>query len=307
MTLLRAGVSLALFALLLWQVDLDDTVALFANARLDLLLLLVAVVFANRWLAAYRWFVLLHGRNSTIALGPIVRLTLVSGFVGYLMPGGLGVDVVRYLGAVRGTANRELVVTSLLVERILAVAALALLVLTGLPLLPPVLPPAVGHVTWVILAMLVAVILALLHGRARRLTRHLLPVRRVAWIGKSLDKLYQGLDEYRDQPLLMLHAVALAVAFQLVRCVAVAIGAATLGASLPFMFFVVIAPLVTLLALAPVSIAGLGVQEAGFVYLFGLAGMPVEMAFALALLIRAASIVATLPGAWLYARGGIAP
>lgn len=305
--LVRVAVSLLLLALLLWQIELEAALTVLLDPQLELLLVFLAVMLANRWLAAYRWFVLLHGRNPAFTLGPIVRLTFVSGFVGYLMPGGIGVDIFRYLGAVRARAGRELIVTSLLVERVQALLALALLAMAGLPLLPPALPPALSYLTWAIFAALVTMILALQHRGVRRLSGRLPPVRRIETVRTSLGKLCQGLDAYRSRPGLLLRAMALALVFQLMRCVGAALGAAALGASLPFTFFLVIVPMVNLMTLAPVSIAGLGVQEVGFVYLFGLSGMPVETAFALALLLRFAEILVILPGAWLYARGGLAP
>ena len=72
------------------------------------------------------------------------------------------------------------------------------------------------------------------------------------------------------------------------------------------MLFLVITPIAILIGLAPISIAGLGVQEAVYVYLLGLVGMAPEMALPLALLIRVMQLVVTLPGAWFYVRRGIA-
>ena len=51
------------------------------------------------------------------------------------------------------------------------------------------------------------------------------------------------LDDYRRQPGLMLWSLAIAVIFQLNRCLLSAVGAAALGSSLPFVYFVVIVPL----------------------------------------------------------------
>jgi uncharacterized membrane protein YbhN (UPF0104 family) len=56
----------------------------------------------------------------------------------------------------------------------------------------------------------------------------------------------------------------------------------------------------------PISIAaGLGVREAAFVYLFGLAGMPGDSAFGLAMFVYVISFSAWLPGGWIYARSGL--
>ena len=188
----------------------------------------------------------------------------------------------------------------------MAMLALVLLVLTGLALRPlPGLPPEVGRLAWIGLVGLIALAWPLWHPRlrsmvGRRWRGRLLPLR------ARLTKVMRVLDGYRQQPGLMVLSLALAVFFQLLRCLATAIGAAALGADLPFMLFLVITPIAILIGLAPISIAGLGVQEAVYVYLLGLVGMAPEMALPLALLIRVMQLVVTLPGAWFYVRRGIA-
>jgi uncharacterized membrane protein YbhN (UPF0104 family) len=96
-----------------------------------------------------------------------------------------------------------------------------------------------------------------------------------------------------------------AVLFHLLRCAAVAVGAAAFGVELPLVVYVAITPLITMLARIPISIAGLGVQEAGFVYLYGLFGMPAAIALMLSLVMRACTILSSAPGAWFYVVRGV--
>jgi uncharacterized protein (TIRG00374 family) len=113
------------------------------------------------------------------------------------------------------------------------------------------------------------------------------------------------LDYYRRRPGLLAAAFATGLLFQLLRCALVAIGAAAFGVHVPFLLFVVIVPVIILITLLPISIAGLGVREVGFVYLFGLAGISAEIALALSLLIRLLDLLMALPGAWFYIRHGV--
>ena len=62
---------------------------------------------------------------------------------------------------------------------------------------------------------------------------------------------------------------------------------------------------VILITLLPISIAGLGVRELGFVYLFGQAGMPAEVALPLSLMLRLLYMLLATPGAWFYIRRGV--
>jgi glycosyltransferase 2 family protein len=301
----KLTISVSLLALLLTNVDLDESWRVVAGARLELVALMLALAIGNRFFAAYRWFVLVRVRQPSVSLAGIIRLIFVSGFIGYFMPGSVGVELVRVYGLARTTADRALSVTSVLVERVLAMLALAVLVLIGLPFQPPAMPGAIGAVAWGTLALLLIAVVLPMTSRVRRLSLSLVQHPRLAFVRGGLGKLYLVLDEYRGRPWLMSWAMLLAIAFQLMRCLAPAVGAAALGAPLPFIFFVALMPVIMLLALVPISIAGLGVQEAGFVYLFGLLGMPVEVALPLALLIRLFTVMALLPGAWFYLRRGV--
>jgi uncharacterized protein (TIRG00374 family) len=229
----------------------------------------------------------------------------VSDFVGYLMPGNLGVELLRVYGLARTTADTALAATSVLVERILAFFALLALVMAGLAFRPPQLPLEIMYTAWLGFVLLILAIVALMVPQLRRASLLLLPGARLARVRSVIQRIFLTLDDYKRQPWLMLYSFGLAVCFQLLRCVVAAVGAAALGVHLPFVFFVVIIPVIVLLAMLPISIAGLGVREAGYVYFFGLVGMPPEVAFSLALTIQVCVLLLTLPGAWLYMRRGV--
>jgi uncharacterized protein (TIRG00374 family) len=283
-----------------WQAILE----VLMKARFDLLVLLLFVFALDRLLAGYRWYVLLHGRAPAVTFVGVVRLVLVSGFVGYFLPGGVGVEILKAYGLASRTSDRLLSVTSVLVERLFALAALVSLMLIGLALLPA-LPGPVVQSAWTGVVLITGILLGVLVPQFRRLTLVLLAPARLAPVSRSLEKLYRALDEYARQPRLMLWSLILALLFQLIRCVEIAIAANALGADLPFVVFIAFVPMVVLITLMPISIGGLGVQDVSFVYLFGLVGMPAEMALPLSLLIHAFVLLTTAPGAWLYAKYGL--
>ena len=79
-----------------------------------------------------------------------------------------------------------------------------------------------------------------------------------------------------------------------------------LGVTAPPEAYFAFIPLILLVMLLPVTINGIGTSQAAFVWLFGRAGVPAPQAFALSVLFVALGIVGNLPGALLYARGGLA-
>jgi hypothetical protein len=276
------------------------------------LVTVLALLFLTRLIAAYRWYALLKQVDPAVAFGNILRLVFVSGFVGYFMPGTLGIEALRIYGFMRTTANAALAVASVAVDRVLGTFALILLALCGLALLPAALPAGIApaalpeelaHVGWAGLLMLTILTVAGLEPRLRCLALHLLSRWRRAQDG--VRKVFGILDTWRARPWSLLWNALVAVGFHLLRCAAVAIGAAAFGFELPLVVYVAMTPLITMLARIPISIAGLGVQEAGFVYFYGMFGMPAEIALLLSLVIRACTILSSAPGAWFYIARGV--
>ena len=68
-------------------------------------------------------------------------------------------------------------------------------------------------------------------------------------------------------------------------------------------------PLIALVLMLPVSIGGLGVNQAAYPFFFGLAGVPRDHALAVSILMQLVIIVGSLPGGvfWLRVRGGGGP
>jgi uncharacterized membrane protein YbhN (UPF0104 family) len=276
------------------------------------LVTVLALLFLTRLLAAYRWYALLKHVDRTVAFGNILRLVFVSGFVGYFMPGTLGIEALRIYGFARTTAKAALAITSVAVDRVLGTFALVVLALGGLAMLPAALPAGVApdalpaglaHVGSTGLLMLALLVVAGLDPRLRRLALHLLS--RWRRVQDGVREVFGILDTYRARPWSLLWNTLVAIGFHLLRCAAVAFGAAAFGVELPLMVYVAITPLITMLARIPISIAGLGVQEAGFVYLYGVFGMPAGIALVLSLVMRACTILSSAPGAWFYIVRGV--
>jgi len=73
-----------------------------------------------------------------------------------------------------------------------------------------------------------------------------------------------------------------------------------LGISVDFVTFLLLVPLVSLIALMPISFAGWGVREAGAVWLFGIAGIAKESSLAMAISFGLLLVLAGLPGLFLF-------
>jgi uncharacterized protein (TIRG00374 family) len=76
-----------------------------------------------------------------------------------------------------------------------------------------------------------------------------------------------------------------------------------IGFDVNILTYMLVVPLVFLVALLPISFAGWGVREAGAVWLFGMVGMPKENALALSVAYGSMLIISGLPGLVWFVRG----
>jgi uncharacterized membrane protein YbhN (UPF0104 family) len=302
---LRAAVSIGLLAWVISGIDLAAASRVVLRADLLLVPVIFALVIAERLLASLRWYLLVRG-DPRVTYWRITRLLFTTTFAGFFFPGTVGVELLRVYSLGRGIANVALAFSSVLVERIQALTALAALTLVALASAPPGMPPEIAPTAWLGLGALAGGTALLLWRPFRDLTLRLLPGARLDGLRFQLAKVYTCLDLYRRQPGPMAFGLLIALAFQVLRILQVVIGAWALGIDLPVQYYFVIMPVIILLTLLPISIAaGLGVREAAFVHLFGLVGMAGDAAFSLSLFVYVISFAAGLPGAWMYARSGL--
>ena len=296
---LRLTISILLLTLLVMYIDLVESWQTIRDAQPIFILMLFTLFLAQRFLSAYRWFVLLHGKNVAITFGKIIRLTFISVFLGTFMPGGT--ELARLYLLSKTTSDLALTVSSLLVERMLALIALLCLAVFALLAEPPGLPSILGHLAWLALVLLTLGSLTLMNKNWRKMIDRLLSRQWLSSIREGTRKFYTRLDAYANQPWLLVWSMVLAFGMQLIRVGCTIFGAWALGVQLPMMTFLAIVPLIFLIALLPISVAGLGVRETAFVSLFSLAGVSAEVAFTLSILLFVMSILTTLPGAYFNA------
>lgn len=292
----RIGVGVTLLALLATRVDLSQL-----SVRWSWLLLLaaglaIALQAAAQALSALRWKVLLGpGSASWLYL---LRLYLAAAFFSLFLPTSVGGDAVRAGAAIQSMGQPGRMVGTVLADRTLGVAALGLFFAVGLGIaggLPGLSlnwtprPATVALLAGSAMA-LAALGLALRH----RLARPLRFVRSVAGAFVDLAR----------RPRSLLAAVALGLAVQLTYVAAWIVLAWALGLALPLWSFLLTVPLVSLSAMAPITLSGVGVREGAWILLLKPYGVPAADALALSLLYFGCWVlVAALGGVWFSWRG----
>lgn len=271
---LKLTVSLGLLSLVFWRIDRAAFVRSL-HALPWLLLIGCAVLYALGYvLSTIRWRILLGAEGVRL---PLWRLTLVyfeGAFFNLFLPTLIGGDVVRGYLTYKLTGGNDAAVASILVDRLSGFAALTLIAATTLTL-------AFGRVNdWRIVAAIVMVAVAFVCGVAvllsERLTRLALSVLLLLGFARFQPVLQRWVEAFRRY---RQHGAALAQTFVLsfliqglviVTYYFVGVG---LHLGVPLVYFFLFVPLITMMAMIPISVAGLGVREGGVIYFFSTVGV----------------------------------
>jgi len=304
-TWFRLALSGLLLAVVFASIDLPSTFEALRSVRPDYFLAAIAISIFGRFYAALRWYVLLHGRSVEITYGRIVKLTFVSTFLGFLLPGTVGTEIARVYSLSRATSDLALSLSSVVVERALTSGALIIYALVALMLAPPGLPAAVAGFAWAAFAILVVGGIALMNRRARGIGDWILGPSWLSPVRLRLAKFYRALDAYKQQRRTIAWSLAAAAVSPLFRIVPFVLGVWALELEISIMHVLIFVPIIVFVAQLPISLGGLGVREVSFVTLLGSIGVQAEYAVALSLLIYFIAVVSNLPGAYFYTREGL--
>jgi uncharacterized protein (TIRG00374 family) len=300
---LQVLVSGAIFALLLWQIDLGQTLDILRDSRWAYVAASLAIFLATTWLMAWRWWVLLAARDVHEPYHGLVRMYFVSYAASQVLPTAVGGDAVRIIEHARRRPEvRATAAGAVVMERILGLVGTLVLVAVALAL-------AAGRYEGLRLlvileiALLAAMIVLGLLLFSRRIGRHLeerlFPLGRRVKLEGPLQSLYRTMHEYRNSPGVLSAVLVVTLVAQFARVIAIWLCGEAVGIEVSPLVYIILGPLLFLVQMIPFTLNGIGVREAFFVAFLGRFDVPPEAAFAAGFLYYAVSIATSLPGGFI--------
>ncbi len=130
---LRILVAVGLTAFLLWQSDPAAILAAGRQANPTFIAIACALVFVDRALMAYRWLTLLSPLDPAHRprFAVLLRVFLVSTFLGTFLPASVGGDALRAYGLSRQGVGGADALASVLMDRLLGVMSILLVAAAG--------------------------------------------------------------------------------------------------------------------------------------------------------------------------------
>jgi len=295
--LIKVAISGLLLAVLFWRVDRTAVVRSLGSLPLPVFLACAGLYVLGYVISTVRWRILLRAEGMRI---PLWRLSLVyfqGAFFNLFLPTIIGGDIVRGVFIHRMTGGHEASVASILVDRLsgfaalMAIALAALLVPSGMLDDPQVPAMIVGMA-----ALFAGLMAVLVNERLMDRASGLLRLVGLGHFQAKLQGMMDALRRYRKHHRALAQAFLLSVLLQaliIVTCYCIGVG---LNLGVPLVYYFLFVPLITALAMLPVSVAGLGVREGGVVYFFAKAGVGAGAALGMSLIWFSLTVVVSALG-----------
>lgn len=295
---LRWVVSLALVVAVVWLADWRQVLAALAHVDPRWVVACVALVVVERTIVTGRWRTLLVAHDVHLGFLRLLRVQFGANFLGLFLPNAIGVDALRIAALHRLGVAGPVATAATLVERATQgatwlVAASVTIVLFAGTHVPLHLTQPILWITGALALLAGALALPGVWRRLRAFGRRLVPARVSAVVGRVLDATAHYHGQHATGARVGAWTIAMfATRMSYTKCIALA-----LGVDVPLELLLVIAPLIAVALMLPITIGGLGVLEVGYVALMAFVGVPPAVAVGMGVVDHLAARIGTLPGA----------
>ncbi|HRN50651.1 MAG TPA: lysylphosphatidylglycerol synthase transmembrane domain-containing protein [Anaerolineales bacterium] len=279
--LFSTALALILMVYLLQQhwAEITDAITRIDPARFALAMGLMLV---SRLAVSGRWHVLLRAANVPITWRQSIRITLAGLFAGNFLPSTVGGDVARLAGTLQAGYDSAVSAASLLVDRLVGLAGMALAMPLGVQQL---LASGLLQAS----ASSPASSLAAAGGMGGKL---------LGWIRSVLSRVMEAIRLWLKHPWALLASLFFTLVHMACIFLAMYILLADLHDPLPFWTIAGLWSLVYVITLVPFTINALGLQEISITFAFSqLGGVSEPHSLMFAVLVRLLFMLASLPGA----------
>ncbi len=286
--LVRLAVSAVVLGWLIWRTHWAPLVATLVELRFEFFLAALGLYCIAQVISSYRWMLLARGLGFDQGLGRFVALYYVGMFFNLFLPTSMGGDVVRAWHLTPEPGRRWAAALSVFSERFSGLLALLAMGCAATLLRPDAVPV---EALWAIWAATAAGFLGLVT---------------LPWVSRWYSKLRQlsaSLSLCAGQRRRWIVSLLLSLMVQVASVIEIWLLGLALDFSVPFLAYMIVVPLVTLVTLLPISLNGVGVREASLVLLLGQAGVAPAGALVLGLVWFAMLLAAGLLGGGVYAFG----
>ncbi|MEK6791420.1 MAG: lysylphosphatidylglycerol synthase transmembrane domain-containing protein [Deltaproteobacteria bacterium] len=305
--LLKVCVSGFILYVLFSKIDM----ALFWRTAISVkpyVIVLIALFFVcTQAVSTYRWSIVLK-KDMEVKYFKLLSIYFIGMFFNNFLPTMVGGDLVKGYFLYRYSQRGDVSFASMFMDRYSGFTAL--MVLTALSLIPGY-ALIKGTPLPIFLALLIGAFvmasLVIWVGSLHTWVMALLSMVRFFGINKKIDAFYNVLMSYKKHRGLLVKIFLCSLFVQSGVIIGYYLLGVQLGINISIGYYFLLIPLTTVISMLPLSLAGLGIREGAFIFLFPMVGATKEQAVTLSLMWFAITAIVSIIGGVEYIRMGGMP
>jgi len=301
LVLLKVLVTASLMALLFRRVDFAEFWAVLHNAKVDLLVASMMVLWAGHYMCIIRWRILMRPIMPVLSLSQLFGIYCIGLFFNLAFPTVVGGDVVKIYYAGKPSKRFGPSFAATFLDRDAGMLAMMIIACIASSLYPENVPGVpVTLIVWSGFAGFLMVNVAIFASTFHQMTQQLLKGLNLGRLAAKADALSAAFQVMAREKRVLVVSLVISLVNQLVVIAVTWLMARALGIQVSFYHFMIFVPVVTLISMIPITLNGMGLREYAFVSLFTAIGIDREAATALGLLSSFVLILSAIPGGIIY-------
>ena len=302
------GITL-LFLLLAWNNNGRNLLNVFSDLKPVYFALLILISMMLNLVSSVKWSLFLHDKGIDITQFRLFKLYLIGKFFSNFLPTMVGGDVTRAYLLGKEINSHSQSIASVFLERItglygLVIIAVIFSLINYKILFNPVISISIGGVA---VGCLLGLIL-FFKSSMNEFILQIIPNFSVLKKFKiKFERLSNDIGYFKSRRMLLLSSLGLSISFHLIACVNVYVACISIGFYPDFIDILVITPVILILTMIPVSPGNIGWWEWCFSVLLIDAGASSSEGLAVALMLRAITLLASLIGGLFFLQAKRAP
>ena len=276
-------VAIGLFIYQFSHQDFQQTISIIKNMPLLTMLAAIGLTISSRVAIAARWNALLKINAPKPKFKDSLKTTFAGLFSSNVLPTSIGGDFVRLFMGIQAKLDPAYIASSLIMDRIIGFTGMFFFMPFGLNLLFN--SSKTPSISFVSMSLMFMVTFSDIFKKVWE------------WIKKFVQKVLDSIKLWLKHPVYLLESLGFTFLHMALFFSTIWLLLHSMHVDLSIFKIGAIYSLSYVISLFPLSIGGLGIQELAISNLFSTLGnMPLETANALALLLRLAYIVSSIPG-----------
>jgi len=298
----KIALSLALVTAVFRKVDFAKALASLAAANRIYVTICLLTALPTIMISALRWKILAQG---ILSFRLALKYILIGMFYGSVLPSGVSGDIARGMALAAKEKPMRLAVlpASILVDRLIGLAALCLLSMVGFVLIGVSPSPAFIELKSMILAgaalsvALFTVAMFPLSPWFQPVLNRVLPYIPHATLRAGIRRVASAIAPYATMPDVLARAFGLGIFVHILTMVGYIFAFGALSISVDFLTAAIFFFCLSIILILPISVSGLGVREVFSIFFFKILDASAEQAVAFSWLLLFLGIVVALVGA----------